>query len=207
VAFRHLARCVPEAAHVVRLLGAFLAAAGPGVGLAALASAVWNDPAAVFSDLGPAADAREREGRRQAGLAITIYRRLLRNLPPEVALAVMRPLLAAGGLAFLASALSDLSPEALARATTETLGPRVRGWLDRFATATAAVVEASPGRVVFDVHACALVRLCAAAGHPELAPLFCESDAAFFPHRGVRLDRPTTLATGGPRCRFILTPA
>jgi hypothetical protein len=81
----------------------------------------------------------------------------------------------------------------------------VAGWLERFFTASAEVRDVAEGRVVFEVHACALVRLVTVAGHPELAPLFCRGDETFFRLRGLGLTRPTRIAAGGASCRFVLT--
>lgn len=57
---------------------------------------------------------------------------------------------------------------------------------------------------------CAFVRLCGLEGAPELGPLLCEVDsgwiAAIDPERHrMRFDRPTTIALGGDRCRFLFT--
>lgn len=58
----------------------------------------------------------------------------------------------------------------------------------------------------FTVVACKVVRLCHEAGCPELAPLFCAGDARYFARLDptARLDRPTTLASGGACCPFVV---
>jgi hypothetical protein len=182
------------------------AGAGPLV-FALLKGALLTRPDAAFSALPPAADVRERKSRAQAGVAINIYRVLLKRLPRAEALAAMAPLIEAGAVAFLARLLADMNADSLERGSTEARAMRVRDWLDRFFTATSEVVEVSEARVVFHVHACALVRLVTAAGHPELAPLFCRGDLTFFGLRDIKLERPVTIARGDAHCRFELSRA
>ena len=160
---------------------------------------------AAFGHLPPATDERERKSRAQAGVAINIYRVLLQSLDNQRALAVTGRLIEAGALAFLAKTLPDVSAAALASGSQAERAARVKAWFGRFFTATGEVVETSEERVVFHVHGCALVRLAAAAGHPELGPLFCKGDLAFFANRQIRLTRPTRIATGQDHCRFELT--
>ena len=52
----------------------------------------------------------------------------------------------------------------------------------------------------------AFVRLCREAKVPELTPVFCAVDASYFGgvEPAVSLERPTTLAQGGPCCDFRL---
>lgn len=190
----------------LRSLGGYLRAAGVRRGLAALSvglvEARRRDP---FAELGAPRGERERRSRAQAAPAVTIYRALLRSVPRDVALTAMAHVIEAGALAFLAKTLPDVTASSLERGSAETRRAHVTGWMSRFFTATSEVTEVTDERVVFEVHACALVRLVAAAGHPELAPLFCKGDETFFRVRGIRLDRPTTLARGDTRCRFELT--
>jgi hypothetical protein len=177
---------------------------GP-LAMALVRGALLTPPDAPFRHLPPAADERERQSRAQAGIAINIHRALLQSLDPQRALAVSGRLIEAGALAFLAKTLPDVSAAALANGTQAERAARVRAWFGRFFTATGEVVETTDKRVVFHVHGCALVRLVAAAGHPELGPLFCKGDQAFFAHRQIRLTRPTRLAIGHDHCRFELT--
>lgn len=191
---------------LLRSLGGYLRAAGVRRGLAALSvglvEARRRDP---FAGLGPAKGERERRSRAQAAPAVTIYRALLRSAPRDVALTAMAHVIEAGALAFLAKTLPDVTASSLSEGAPAARGAHVAAWMGRFFTATSEVTEVSEQRVVFEVHACALVRLVSAAGHPELAPLFCKGDETFFRVRGIRLDRPTTLARGDTRCRFELT--
>jgi predicted thioesterase len=190
----------------LRSLGAYLKAAGVGRGLGALSRGLVEarraDP---FAELGAPRDERERRSRAQAAPAVTIYRALLRTAPREVALSAMAHIIEAGALAFLAKTLPDVTASSLSEGAPAARRAHVGAWMGRFFTATSEVTEVSERRVVFEVHACALVRLVSAVGHPELAPLFCKGDETFFRVRGIRLDRPTTLARGDTRCRFELT--
>lgn len=161
-----------------------------------------------FAHLPPPADRRERGSRAQARPAILLYRALRRRLPPERAREVAFHVVEAGGVRHLRRTLGDVSPARFAELDPPTRWARVRSWLDRFDTATARVDAAEPERVAFTVEACALVRLCREAGHPELAPAFCRGDGRFFADQDppVTLERPQTLAEGGAACHFTLRP-
>ena len=142
-------------------------------------------------------------------MAFRLYRVLLRRLDPGRALEVARRVIAAGAVAYLGRTLGDIDPRAFSALDPDARARQVQGWLDRFFTATAHMDEVAEDRVAFTVTACALVRLSHAAGHPELAPAFCQGDAQFFASRTppVHLERTTTLADGGSCCPFRLTLA
>ena len=65
-------------------------------------------------------------------------------------------------------------------------------------------VETGTDRASFTVTSCTFPALCASAGMPEIATLFCEVDAHYFGgvDRDLALERPHTLAGGGPNCPF-----
>ncbi len=160
-----------------------------------------------FAQLPPPADRRERQSRRQAGPAVLLYRALCEHLPRERALVVVGRVVRAGALGFLTRTLRGLDAGAFARLSPEQRVARVRRWLDGFFTTTAAIDAVGADSVSFTVTACALARLAVTAGHPELAPVFCRADAAFFASRrpAVALERPQTIAEGATTCPFTLT--
>jgi predicted ArsR family transcriptional regulator len=77
----------------------------------------------------------------------------------------------------------------------------------QFFNATMRWDEIGPQCVRFTVTHCRFPELCAAAGEPEVAPLLCKGDAVYFGEvlGSVHLERPHTLAGGGPECPFTLT--
>lgn len=168
------------------------------------ARSLWDRP---FGHLPPAPGERERKSRDQARPAVLLYRTLKRIYPRDRALAVTGKVITAGALAHLERLLGDLNLTRFAALSETERRSQVEGWLSHFYTSTARVDETSDRRVTFTVTACALVRLSMAAGHPELAPLFCEADGAFFEARGVAMERPSTLARGGSSCPFHLSLA
>jgi len=160
-----------------------------------------------FAHLDPPEDERERLSRKQAVMAIRLYRVLLARYSAERALVVAGHVIVAGAVEHLEKNLGDLDVRAFARLEPEERLTKVEGWLASFFTATATLDEVRADRVGFTVNACALARLCAEAGHPELAPEFCKGDALFFAAQDppVELERPHTLADGAHSCPFRLT--
>lgn len=159
-----------------------------------------------FADLPPAGDAKEAGSRAQAGPAILLYRALRDRVSADDARAITGEAVSAGALVFLRASLGPLRRAALAALDDAGRRAFAADRADRFPNATLTWDEVSADRVAFTVHACRLVTLVAHAGHPELAPLFCAGDAAYFGavEPGVVLDRPETLAGGGAACRFSL---
>jgi hypothetical protein len=179
-----------------------------------------------FADLPPAATAAESGSRGQAGGAILLYRALRGRVDDP--LGVAGAAIEAAALAFLGEAIGPLSGAFGPAAGPAAAGPRdggdprgggaesaddaarrafVADRLARFPNVDARIDEITPERVAFTVTRCRLVELARLAGHPELAPLFCAADARYFGEvqRGVRLDRPSTIASGRPTCAFVLT--
>jgi hypothetical protein len=152
-------------------------------------------------------DDDERKSRAQIGPAILLYRALqARGMPGLKAMELCREVVLAAGVAFLAGTVGPLRQADLAalddagrRAFAETRGRR-------FFNATVRWDRVTSSEVRFVVTACRFPALCEAAGAPELAPLFCEVDEAYFGQveRRVRLERPHTLAEGGADCPFTL---
>ena len=155
-----------------------------------------------FGHLPPPTDKRERGSRAQAGDAIRLLRALRTVLGEEEARRITRRVIRTSALTFLDRAIGELGPDSLDGLSPSQRDEQVRAHLDRFPNVTASLTEASEERVRFDVTRCRLVELTHAAGEPSLAHVFCSSDAAFFASKGLRLDRPSTLADGADACRF-----
>ncbi|MCA9546965.1 MAG: L-2-amino-thiazoline-4-carboxylic acid hydrolase [Myxococcales bacterium] len=159
-----------------------------------------------FAHLPPPADAKDAGSRAQLGPAIVLHRELTRRGHPE-ARAIVAQAVHAGALAFLGRTVGPISRQALGGMTPA----ERRTWLaalgERFPNATLSWEATGPDRVSFRVTACRFVALCRAVGAADLAPLFCAGDATFFGtvEPDVRLDRPHTLAEGGPDCPFTLS--
>ena len=161
---------------------------------------------APFRHLPPATTWRERGSRQQAGDAIRLYRALLALTSPDRARDVAADVIEAGGVRFLRQTIGPLR-----RADLAALDPAGRAAFladrgQRFPNATPEWTTVEAERVSFTISACRLVSLVTEAGHPELGPMFCASDARFFGsvEPDVLLERPTTLAAGDPACAFHL---
>jgi hypothetical protein len=161
---------------------------------------------APFEDLPKAKTWKEQGSRDQAGSAILLYRSLLESLPPEDAFTIVADVVDAGGVAFLSQSLGALKRSHIAKMSEEERKRFAKDRSERFPNATLTWNEISPERVQFTVHKCRLLELAVEAGHPELGKTFCAGDARFFGQiePDVSLDRPTTLAEGGPHCKFTI---
>lgn len=160
-----------------------------------------------FGRLPPAADWRERGSRQQAGDAIRVYRALLAFFPPEQAREIAGGVIVAGGVRFLRATIGPLRRATLARLDESQRRAFLEERGQRFPNAVPQWERVDADRVLFTISSCRLVQLAAEAGHPELGPMFCASDARFFGtvEPDVVLDRPETLAGGDPRCLFRLS--
>jgi hypothetical protein len=175
---------------------------GVRIGLAVEARVRRGEP---FAHLPPAVERRERLSRAQAGPAFVLYRVLrAQRLDEAGARALVAEALSAGAVAYLRHAIGPLRRSELA-----TLGPLERQrWMDaraaRFPNAEPHFEALGPDEVRFRIRSCRFVSLARDVGHPDLAPLFCAGDAHFFGtvEPDVMLDRPQTLADGGPECDF-----
>ena len=161
---------------------------------------------APFKDLAEATTWKEQGSRDQAGSAILLYRVLLESFPPEQALAIVTDVVDEGGVAFLSQSIGALKRSHIASMSLEERQEFAKDRSERFPNATLTWNEISPERVQFTVHKCRLLELAVEAGHPELGPSFCTGDARFFGQiePDVSLTRPTTLAQGGPHCKFTI---
>jgi predicted ArsR family transcriptional regulator len=77
----------------------------------------------------------------------------------------------------------------------------------KFFNATIEWDRISETAVEFTVTHCEFPGLCEAAGVPELAPVFCKGDGAFFGgvESDVELERPHTIAQGADDCPFRIS--
>ena len=159
-----------------------------------------------FQSLGPAQDRREQLSRDQAIGAVLLYREL-KVVVPQRALELTSRVIEAGAVGHLRKTLGRLRGDLLSRLDQQSRLNKVRGWIQRFFTATAHINSVTDTKVEFTVTACALVRLSRAAGHPELASAFCRGDASYFASLSppIHLERTTTIAEGGDRCPFVLS--
>ncbi len=158
-----------------------------------------------YRGLPAAANAKERLSRAEARDAILLYRVLRPRLGEPAALTLVGEIIYDAALQLFDYLLDPIDAEALRRLPEDARFDFVTRNLERFPNAEADVLEAGPARVAFTVTHCHLAALARAAGHPELAPLFCAADGAYFEQTaGLQFARATTLAEGGPNCPFVL---
>ena len=182
------------------------------LGIFGAAAVGWKVDAAQrrgepFEALGPPADERERLSRMQAGPLLLLYRVLKERLgSEEEALDIARAAALAGGRAFLGRTLGKLDRATLQALDDEGRQRFAEDKAHQFFNATLTWDHVGADEVRFTVSACHFPRLCEAVGMPEVAPLFCETDAAYFGsvEPDVILERPQTLAKGGDSCPFRL---
>lgn len=159
-----------------------------------------------FAHLPPPTDDKARASRAQIGPAIVLFGLLVERYGDPTALEVTAAVVEAAAVAFLQETIGPLRRADLARLAPAERDAFVRERMARFPNADVRFEHIGADEVRFTVTACRFVRLCHAAGCPELAPLFCAGDATFF--GGVEPDvvllRETTLAVGGDRCPFVL---
>jgi hypothetical protein len=161
-----------------------------------------------FEQLGEPASEDERLSRVQAGAAVLLYRALV-DAGIDDPIAVTRAVMMRSGASFLRRQLGRLQPSALAAMPIDEAREQVQSLGAKFFNATIEWKTIDADGVRFDVTHCHFPGLCAAAGHPELAPLFCAVDDAYFGRvePNVRLKRDETIATGGSKCAFELLRA
>lgn len=158
-----------------------------------------------FAHLGPPTDARDRESRAQAAPALALYR-ALRARGRSDAREIVAEVVEAAAVVFLARTIGPIRRATLAAMSEPERERWVRERAARFPNAEPTFDAVGPEGVRFRVSACRFVALCHAAGAPELAPVFCRGDARYFGtvEPDVVLERPHTLAEGGPDCPFTI---
>jgi hypothetical protein len=159
-----------------------------------------------FGDLPRATDRKERGSRDQAGPAILLFRALAPRVGEAEARRITGRAVEVGAIAFLSRTLGRLDRDAIDRMDEAERARWAKAKADAFPNAEVVWKEVGRQRVVFEVTSCRLVELVAHAGHPDLAVLFCAGDARYFGEvePGTELVRPTTIASGGDRCRFTI---
>jgi hypothetical protein len=158
-----------------------------------------------WKGMSPVTNQKEHFSRVQIGDAILLYRALLPHMKQEAALEIMRKIVAVGAGYSFAYLIEPISPDALSKTAPEKRRELVERNLNRFPNADCIIDEAGEECVAFRVVYCRFAGLAAAAGHPELAPVFCSADKDFFEeHFGLAFARPHTIAEGATSCPFRL---
>ena len=108
---------------------------------------------------------------------------------------------------FLGESLGSLRRDVLRRIPADSRREWVAERGAGFFNATIRWDAVREDRVDFTVTACRFPKLCAEAGVPELAPVFCAGDAKFFGtvEPDVVMTRPHTIAGGASTCAFSLS--
>ncbi|MBI2895507.1 MAG: L-2-amino-thiazoline-4-carboxylic acid hydrolase [Deltaproteobacteria bacterium] len=171
--------------------------------LARLALASSDGP---FAHLPAPTDERESLSRKQAGPAIQLYQILRERHPADDPLEIVREVMIAGALIFLDHCLGSLTPSLFGELPIEERERLVERLASRFFNATVRLDEVGADRVRLTVTACRFASLAREAAVPELAPLFCAGDEAYFGRvqPDVELSRPHTIAEGAQSCPFEL---
>ena len=151
--------------------------------------------------------ARDRRVRHQVRQAFLLDDVLVRSLGMEAqeALPIIRELVGVVGARYIALN-APFRAEEWRAATPDERRRYTRSALTRFANAEYEFGEVRADGLNFDVTYCRIAELAHALGRGHLAPLFCWADAVYFDGLDGRptLERPTTLADGHDRCRFVL---
>ena len=148
-----------------------------------------------WCDLPPPVDDRDKKSRTHVGSVVVLYREMLTRMPQADALELARAVVLAGGTAFLDGVFPSISASELADAATSLV--------ENFVNADGTIERHGKTEIDFHVSRCRFVELMNAVKTPELAPLFCEVDAAFFASKpAITLHRPLTIASGHARCEF-----
>lgn len=149
----------------------------------------------------------EALSREQIAPAILLYLALKERGDQEFAIDVVRQTAIAGGVAFLKKSIGIIDREAFRAQTEAETEEWVNDVAGKFFNADIAFDVVSADEVQFTVSRCRFPELCRAVGVPELSPVFCETDEAFFGsvQPGVTLTREETIARGGTKCPFQLT--
>lgn len=171
----------------------------------------WRIERAAFrgepwNDLDPPKDEKERLSREQIAPAILLYRELLKTHTQEDAIDIVLQTAIAGGVKFLKSSIGIIQRDDIARKSDDELATWTRETADKFFNADIVFDQVDREAVAFTVSRCRFPELCRAVGVPELAPVFCATDEAFFGkvQPGVTLTREETIASGGAKCGFHL---
>lgn len=184
--------------HLRRALGAVSAAATIAE---VLGAQMRGEP---WRALGPPVDRRDELCRRQAGGAVLLYRALRGRVGDDRARDLLRAIVLESGLDFADALLGDIDPARDAAGDLGKTNDVLARLVGRMPNAEGEVTVESPTEARFDITRCRFAELLRAVGAPEITPIFCEVDDAFFvPERTpVRFRRTLTIASGGDRCDF-----
>jgi hypothetical protein len=155
-----------------------------------------------FKSLPPPGGLPETLSRRQIAPAVGLYKVLKSRLGPDTAAAVMRSVVTTATQAFLSWAIGRPDASAFQSLPENERRDFALAIAGKFFNASGALGEVSGESFSYTVERCLFVELCAGAGVPELAPLFCEGDLRYFATGPVGLDRTVTLASDGRPCDF-----
>ena len=143
--------------------------------------------------------------RRQIGPAVLLHRALARRIDPARALATVREVTLLAGVVFLSDLLGDLDPAAVAAEDPERALEELKTRASRMFNAEGEMsLCLDPLEVSFRISRCRFVQLLEQTDDPEILPLFCEVDRAFFQpeQTPIQLRRSKTLAMGQDECDF-----
>lgn len=155
-----------------------------------------------FAGLEESGDQKDIQSRKQIEPAVNLYLELCSRVEREEALRVAGDVIRVASIVFLESLMGGLDPVRLRKMNPADRIREITAITDRFPNADGEIVDISTEGFVHRVTFCRFVKLCTDIGLPELAPLFCRGDVAFFERGPLALDRPTTLAEGGTSCEF-----
>ena len=158
-----------------------------------------------FQDLPLAQNRKERLSREQLGPVIIIYRILLMYLNPQEALKITTKVVETSGRAFLKVVLKDLDLNELTQLSEKEQKNYLTNLLDAVPNSIFTIHIVDQSTVHFTVTDCLFVQLCHQLELPQLAPLFCAVDKAFFQKdvTNISFERETTIAEGGHTCPFV----
>ena len=161
---------------------------------------------APFEELPEPVDIREEMSRAQIGPALLIYRALRADFSEARALEITQDIVVASGVVFMRKNLGEFSQKGLSTLDAPQRLQFLNDKSEGFFNATIEWTNTSADKVGFEVHSCHFPTLCAAVGLPEVAPIFCAVDAAFFGSAEPKIEllRPRTLAKGDALCDFTL---
>lgn len=147
---------------------------------------------------------KEAASRRQIGDAILLYRALRRHHDADRALALLEPVIVAGALTFLGERVGRIARDDFDGMNVAQRRELLDELAAGFFNARSHIGVLDDDRFELVVAECHFVAICERAGCPELAPLFCAGDLAFFadPSQDAALERPECLARGDARCLF-----
>ena len=153
---------------------------------------------------GPPPGPRERFTRHQLRPVLLLDQVLRRRFDAARVRDILGAVIAQSGARFVRHNVEHPDPErwrAMTGAEQSAFAQRI---LSRFGNAETTLVSVPPHDFAFNVSLCHFVGLTQRLGRPDLAPLFCAADSAFYgdPNVPIQLVRERTLAAGDDQCTF-----